>query len=90
MSVCIPESYPPFEAVYPSLDGDALRVMRKGGEPEMAFDVFDADGRYLGQIDTDVDLPRLRSWLVTHDAIYAVDTDELGVNYVVVLRIERP
>lgn len=49
------------------------------------FDVFDPEGRYLGRIHGDV--PVLRP-LITGSHVYAITVDDLGVQYVVRLRIE--
>lgn len=65
--------------VRPEVAADSLRQRR--------FDVFDAEGRYLGPVDSPVDLPRAPR--VVGDRVYGVTRDELGVNYVVRLRIVR-
>jgi hypothetical protein len=55
----------------------------------LGLDVFTEDGTYLGQVDIEGDLTRLTLRLITEEAVYAVETDELGVEQVVVFRIER-
>jgi hypothetical protein len=55
----------------------------------LGLDVFTEDGTYLGQVDIEGDLTRLTLRLSTEEAVYAVETDELGVEQVVVFRIER-
>lgn len=70
----------------PSLDRDDMANfdVRGVGAPE--YDVFDDAGRFLGTIST----PQRFEPLVTHnDRIYGVERDELGVQYVVRLRIVR-
>jgi hypothetical protein len=55
----------------------------------LGLNVFTEDGTYLGQVDIEGDLTRLTLRLITEEAVYAVETDELGVEQVVVFRIER-
>jgi hypothetical protein len=85
----LPEAIPPFEEFYPSPDG-TLWVRRRTGPSVHVLDVFDATGRYLGEAMTGVNLRRFSVQLVTPDALYGVLSDDLGVQYVVRVRIERP
>jgi hypothetical protein len=55
----------------------------------LGLNVFTEDGTYLGQVDIEGDLTRVTLRLITEEAVYAVETDELGVEQVVVFRIER-
>lgn len=85
----LPDVYPPFGDFFPSTDS-TLWVLRDLSGDAMGLDVFQPDGQYLGQVDTPVNLRRLTIRLITHDRIYATETDDLGVQRVLILRIERP
>lgn len=85
----IPEVYPPFDRGYVSADG-ALWVRRTLGGNDFGFDVFSKEGEYLGLADTPDGLGRMRIEMITADAVYAVDTDSLGVNTVLRLEIRQP
>jgi hypothetical protein len=50
------------------------------------WDVFDSDGRFLGAITMP---PRFTPSVVSGDRIYGVSTDELGIPWVVQLRVIR-
>lgn len=52
------------------------------------LDVFDPEGRYLGRLDAPITLTG-SSLVFRDDRIYGLTTDELGVTYVVRLRVER-
>jgi len=85
----IPDVIAPFETFHPSPDG-TLWVRRRTGPRTYVLDVFDAAGRYQGEAVTDVNLGRFSVQLVTPDALYGTMRDDLGVQYVVAVRIERP
>lgn len=53
------------------------------------FDVFDAEGRFLGPISLPARLPFQNTRRVVGDRIYGVTQDDLGVSYVVRMRIEE-
>lgn len=84
----VPKQYPPFDAFFAATDG-TLWVRRTLGDGIVGFDVFDADGRYLGQPEVPADLGKMRIERITSSAIHAVATDEMGVEYVVRLAIRR-
>jgi hypothetical protein len=85
----VPHVYPPFDSFLPASDG-TLWVRRDVGQAGTSFDVFDVQGFYLGQVDTSAELSWYGLRLITADRLYAVEADELGVQSVVILRIERP
>jgi len=85
----VPREYPPLDGLFVSADS-TLWVLRTLGDDRIGFDVFGDDGRYLGQPEMLADLSGLRIQAITHDAIYAIDTDNLGVTYVVRMDIRRP
>lgn len=85
----LPAVYPPFEDYFPATDG-TLWVRRTFAPDSVGFDVFDAHGVYLGQPSVSTEVADLRIALVTPERIYAVARDELDVESVLVLRIERP
>ena len=55
-----------------------------------SFDIFDDEGRYLGQPELPAGFGSMSVRLIRGDRMYVIDTDELGVNYVVRLEILRP
>jgi hypothetical protein len=85
----ISTTYPPFSSLHVAADG-TLWVRRTLGAGLEGFDVFDGNGIYLGEVESMVDFTGLAIRGITRDHILAVDTDDLGVRYVVLLRIERP
>jgi hypothetical protein len=85
----IPEHYPAFNAFYPSTDGSLWVRRHSDGELEV-LDVFGSDGIYLGPVEFPGDMSRFRVSHITEDRIYGIETDDLGVATVMVLRIERP
>ena len=84
----VPRVYPPFVRFYRSRDG-TLWVRRNLGDGVVGFDVFDEEGRYLGQPEVPAGLAGMSVRLITGDRMYVIDTDELGVDYVVRLEIVR-
>ena len=85
----VPHVYPPFESFSRSRDG-TLWVRRYIAEGVEGFDIFDSEGRYLGQPELPDGFGSMSVWLITEDRMYAIDSDELGVDYVVRLEIVRP
>ena len=85
----VPRVYPPLESLHLSRDG-TLWVRRWLGDGIIGFDVFDGEGRYLGQPEIPGGLADMSVRLITADRMYVIDSDELGVDYVVRLEIVRP
>ena len=85
----VPRVLPPFRSFHVAADG-SLWVRRHLAEGVTGFDVFDGDGRLLGQPELPAGFGSTRVRWVTADRMYAIDTDELGVDYVVRLEIVRP
>lgn len=88
----IPGEKPAYGGVYPDEAG-YLWVFPSA--PEAAegtmIDVFDRDGRYLGQVRSGAELRVIDPFLVRGDRLYVVETDELDIPYVVRYRIQgRP
>jgi len=84
----IPGVHPPLQRWL--TDGrDHLWVQRDLGADGTVWEIFDPEGRYLGQIASEVDLERLTVHKVTREAVYGVLPDELDVPYVVRLRITQ-
>lgn len=83
----VPEYYPAFDAFFASSVGTVWvrRVRTAGGG--VGFDVFAADGQYLGQPTTPRSLTDMDIQVITANSIYAIDTDDLGVEHVVKLGI---
>jgi hypothetical protein len=65
------------------------RLAAPEGGSAMRFDVFDPEGRLLARAEAPVAYAEWRQPLIAGDAMYLVTTDDLGVPYVVRLRI-RP
>lgn len=86
----IPNNRPAFGPFFVD-DGSRLWVAvprDSGGDPGFELDVFDAEGRYLGRVGSEVgDLAGKA--IVRGDYFYAVVRDELEVSRVVRLRIVR-
>lgn len=82
-----PEAWPAFSAL--EFDAASRLWVRRPHRPDdesVAWDVFDEEGRYLGSLT----LPTaLRVTRITGEAIYGLERDELGVQYVKRYRIER-
>lgn len=85
----LPAVHPPFEDYFPATDG-TLWVRRVFAPDSVGFDVFDAGGHYLGRPESALDVADLRVALITPQRIYAVGRDEMDVQSVVILRIEKP
>lgn len=85
----VPQEYPSFRDFSLSTDG-TLWVRRVFPDGLVAFDVFAPDGRLLGRPNMTVDLAGMRIASITTTSIFGIDTDELGVDRVVRLDIQRP
>ena len=85
----VPRVYPPFQSFSRSRDG-TLWVRRYIAEGVQSFDIFDHEGRLLGQPELPAGFGSMSVWLIREDRMYVIDTDELGVDYVVRLEIVRP
>lgn len=85
----VPHVYPPFQSFSRSRDG-TLWVRRYIAEGVQSFDIFDHEGRLLGLPELPAGFGSMSVRLITEDRMYVVDTDELGVDYVVRLEIVRP
>lgn len=79
--------HPAVRSLAPSAEG--LLVSRQVTTDRVGYDVFDPDGRYLGELQTDVALEGFRLFEWNGDALYGSLRDELDVPYVVRLDIER-
>ena len=84
----IPGEYPPFGGFMAGSDG-VLWLQAAIADGRTGFDVFSADGRYLGQPDIRTSLDGMRFHTITTNSIYAVAYGELGINQVVRLDIDR-
>lgn len=86
----IPRVKPPVAGLFTSEDGHLwVASARRQGEPG-SFDVFQADGRYLGRVASPVPLASTPAPVARGDALLGVVRDENGVESVVRLRIEKP
>lgn len=85
----VPQEYPPFSDFFLSTDG-TLWVRRVFADGFVGLEVFAADGRLLGRPNMKAELAGIRIATITATSIYGIDTDELGVNYVVRLDIQQP
>ena len=84
----IPGEYPPFQGFMAAPDG-VLWLPAPTAAGRSGFDVFSADGRYLGQPEVRSSLAGMRFYTIAGNSIYAVAYDELGINQVVRLDIDR-
>ena len=84
----IPDVHPPVQRWLTDAR-DHLWVKRDMGAAGTAWEVFDPEGRYLGVVESEVELSRLTVHQITEDAVYGVLTDELDVPYVVRLAIRE-
>lgn len=82
----IPSRKPAFSRIDIAPDGHLWIAATQGRDPVgTVFDIFDPDGRYLGEVRSPTTLRGLRF----HDGrVFALATDSFGVTYVVRLRIE--
>lgn len=86
----MPDERPAFQKILLDPDGGLWVVPGIGDEAESRlFDVFDPEGRYLGRVQSDVDLALYPEPVITQDAVYAVTRDAQDVPYVVRARIVR-
>jgi hypothetical protein len=87
----IPDVRPAIERIFVDREGILyVRAFGDDAEPDRGFDVFDAAGRFLGNLRSDVPLsmfPALPQFV--NGSVYGVTTDSLGVSYVVRARIEK-
>lgn len=60
----------------------------EGEDVGTVLDVFDPEGRYLGRVRSRITLSQ-RALTFRDDRVYGLTSDDLGVNYVVRLRVER-
>lgn len=92
----IPDEHPAYRGLHPDREGYLWVVPTTPREGEVTadnlyaprpsdFDVFDPAGRYLGRMRSVVPLARP---IITGSHVYGLTTDELGVPYVVRLRIQ--
>lgn len=82
----VPDHHPAVDRMRPTASGH-LWVRRTLGEDRWAWDVFDPEGIYLGEVRADLDFDRLRIHAITDDAVYGVLTGDLDEPYVVRLGI---
>lgn len=77
-------------AIYPGADGWiwVSRVSVDRG-PVDVFDVFDERGRYLGPVSSPVPIELATKPIFGSGTVFAVTEGELGVRYIVRLRVER-
>jgi len=85
----VPLVFPPFDRLIPGTDG-TLWVRRRIDDGAYGLDVFAPDGRFLGSVATPPEFDRMLIYLITPDHMYGRVTDEMDVQYVVRLAIEKP
>jgi hypothetical protein len=87
----IPRSKPLFQSVL--VDDDAhiwVRRYVEDRETGSLFDIFDPNGRYLGEFKIPYDLEARPRPLVRQNHLYGVILDDLDVPYVVRVQIKKP
>ena len=85
----VPRVYPPFGRLTIGTDG-TLWVRKQLGDGAFGLDVFSPDGIYLGEAVVPPDFAQMSIWYATPDRLYGVVTDDLDVQYVVRLEVQRP
>ena len=85
----VPRVYPPFDGGL-WISDDGTLWLGQTGPGGVAFDVFDREGRYLGQPELPPGVAGMWIRSITDNAIYATDDDDMGVDHVVRLDILRP
>lgn len=86
----IPDTYPMFEDFFFG-DGGTVWVRLPTGRDEPGrLDVFDARGRYLGQVSTSTRFMSRPAPVFRGGRVYAVVQDEDHVESIVILRLEKP
>jgi sugar lactone lactonase YvrE len=84
----IPQSKPAFSRIDVAPDGHLWVSVTRPAGVQVAFDVFDPDGRYLGQVESRASFhPRI---IFRGARIYGAARDSLDVEYVVSAIIVRP
>jgi len=86
----IPGQKPAFSQLLVDPEGTVwARPARAKGEPGAAFDVFDAEGRYLGRVDLPGGMDQQPAPVIRGGALYGVARDSLDIPRVVRARIVR-
>lgn len=88
----IPDHKPAVQSLFLDPSG-RVWVDTYGREERLAdrtFDIFAPDGRYLGPFTLPVAIRTRPRPVFRGDRVYAVHEDEVGVDHVVVLRLDRP
>jgi len=67
-----------------------VKLVTDADSVDRLFDVFDPEGRYLGQVDAPFPINFYPPPIIRGDRIYAVTRDELEVPFIVEARIRKP
>jgi 6-bladed beta-propeller len=87
----IPSHKPAFEDFVLDDAGNLwVQVVAAEGDEQRLFDVFDAEGRYLGEVRVPFPVEFYPPPVIRAGYLYAITRDELEVPFVVRARIERP
>ena len=86
----IPGTKPHFTGLFTDDAGNLwVRPTRERGATDTSFDVFDAEGRFLGTITTPLRVS-MRTPVFADGRMYAIVLDENDVAYVSRLRVVKP
>ena len=85
----MPRVYPPFDTFTIGTDG-TLWVRKQVGDGAVGLDVFSSDGIYLGEAVVPPDFAQMSIRYAGPDRLYGVVRDDLDVQYVVRLGVQRP
>ena len=85
----VPRVYPPFDRIIIGTDG-TLWVRKQLADGAIGLDVFSSDGIYLGEAVVPPDFARMSILYAGPDWLYGVVRDDLDVQYVVRLEVQRP
>jgi sugar lactone lactonase YvrE len=87
----IPGTKPAYSAFIVDIEGNVwVLPFTETAQQDRLVDVFDPEGRYLGRVSLPFKVESSPWPIITDRHIYAVTEDDLGVQYVVRGRIEKP
>lgn len=85
----VPSIYPPFSSARLAAD-ETVWVERQAGDEQTIWEVFSADGGYLGAVRIPETLTGISMRDIATDHVWGIVRDELNVQYVVRARIVKP
>ena len=87
----IPATKPAFEEFVLDDEGNLwVQLVAEGDQENRRFDVFDPQGRYLGEVVTPFPVDFYAAPVIRDGYLYAITEDELEVPFAIRARIDRP